>query len=190
MSRRNGKLWSVVSYLAAASALVMLVLSLLFWRRSHTIGDELTWYQQPTNLEIRSNAGLLMVTWGKLRSMEYPPRSGFHGSFWPFQRDVDTMTADLKGAARHRLFGFAFDHWVRESAGISVNSYVTVWPYWFISMFLAVVSTVGIGSILRRARLSHRLATGLCPACGYDLRASKERCPECGHAIMVRSRGK
>ena len=34
-----------------------------------------------------------------------------------------------------------------------------------------------------KKRMRHRLAAGLCPACGYDLRASTERCPECGREI-------
>ena len=33
---------------------------------------------------------------------------------------------------------------------------------------------------LRRARRVRRMRDGLCPECGYDVRASPEQCPECG----------
>ena len=34
----------------------------------------------------------------------------------------------------------------------------------------------------RRRRARARLVRGLCPDCGYDLRATPGRCPECGAA--------
>jgi hypothetical protein len=56
-----------------------------------------------------------------------------------------------------------------------------------ISVALALVGgtslLVGIVSGLLSIRREDRRDAGLCPGCGYDLRASKDRCPECGRAV-------
>ena len=52
-------------------------------------------------------------------------------------------------------------------------------PFWAVAAaFLSPPAYGVLGWRRRRARL--RLARGLCPECGYDLRATPGRCPECG----------
>jgi hypothetical protein len=51
---------------------------------------------------------------------------------------------------------------------------VTV-PCWFVVGMTALAPAVWL---LRRTRRRRR--AGRCPVCGYDLRATPERCPECG----------
>jgi hypothetical protein len=50
-------------------------------------------------------------------------------------------------------------------------------PYWFWVAAGAVLPSVWV---IRRRRARGRRAAGCCPACGYDLRATPDRCPECG----------
>ncbi len=54
-------------------------------------------------------------------------------------------------------------------------------PIWLPLLFALALPGWACGRLLRR-RL--RYAEGLCPQCGYDLRASPERCPECGRVVV------
>jgi hypothetical protein len=47
-------------------------------------------------------------------------------------------------------------------------------------LFLIVPPICKLPKTVRANRRNKRLEMGLCPACGYDLRASPDRCPECG----------
>jgi hypothetical protein len=50
-------------------------------------------------------------------------------------------------------------------------------PFWFLLLVTSILPALQWRNSVRRR---YRRATGLCPACGYDLRATPDRCPECG----------
>jgi len=61
--------------------------------------------------------------------------------------------------------------------GGSIDSRFVCVPAWALIWLAAVVPTVRLSRYLRRRR---RRIHGLCRSCGYDVRATPERCPECG----------
>jgi hypothetical protein len=73
------------------------------------------------------------------------------------------------------VFGFVCN-WSHGPAHGAVCRTATV-PFYALAAFAAIVPVVWARRRWRTRRHAH---AGLCPRCGYDLRATPGRCPECG----------
>jgi predicted RNA-binding Zn-ribbon protein involved in translation (DUF1610 family) len=69
------------------------------------------------------------------------------------------------------------------------GDHLWVWavPYYVVVLALSLPVALLVLQIMR-ARKAHRRAKGLCVTCGYDLRATPERCPECGDVQNLTTR--
>jgi hypothetical protein len=67
-------------------------------------------------------------------------------------------------------------------AGIEYGSFNSGWnvwlPWWLPTALLFIAPMLWTWRVWRNAR---RHTGGVCPICGYDLRATPDQCPECGH---------
>lgn len=128
-------------------------------------------------------------TFGVLRDWEHRSTAGI----WRMLRNNRNWDPSL-----HERFGFVygsgrFAHQVelpayrpsnQSSRGVSVDvKYILVaLPLWALFVLLAVLPACWAATRIRRRS---RSVAGCCPTCGYDLRASQDRCPECGTPIAA-----
>jgi hypothetical protein len=62
----------------------------------------------------------------------------------------------------------------------SANETLFWFPHWLVLGVMAVLPVLLWMKRIRSVRMQNRFAHGLCLVCGYDLRATPDRCPECG----------
>jgi len=106
---------------------------------------------------------------------------GFHAMSQPSSADDDPLwrVRNYRGG-RHWL-GFGYLHGVNQVPYFGewktrTTQYEVVLPYWALSLAFAIAPSWWLADKWRRSRRR----PGLCPLCGYDLRATPDRCPECG----------
>jgi hypothetical protein len=172
--------------LASAGGLV-LVLSLwiatmssaLVWRRS-------TAKQYfPPNAEARliDTVDRQIVVIGGGVVIESKEGMGVHGNF----RGLPSLTS-LEWFERSRSWSHyvsAWDEQFRFKYKDRHNLIIQL-PLWAIAIGLGILPGVQLVQLIRwRRRQRHIRLNKLCPDCGYDCRATPERCPECGKVLRA-----
>jgi hypothetical protein len=100
--------------------------------------------------------------------------SAIKESNWPGIRNGSLLTragfyVDTRRHVKSEYFSGLWDVWRTVMV-----------PTWFIVATCAVMPAIALRHWQRRRRAIRLAAAGRCISCGYDLRSSPERCPECG----------
>ena len=161
-----------LNFFATASVPVFFIAICLMWARSFYVEDYLSHYSRTSRIfsSIVSERGFLSVGRGPSGLVIAPG--------WDYRQEaIETPLYrwwDGPGGQSKRLL--AAEYWKSD---IEDQQWMIRVPYWIIGLAPAIASALLFLRFLQKRR---RRASGMCE-CGYDLRESPTRCPECGKTI-------
>jgi hypothetical protein len=178
----------MIRQMVAPLVAVLCVTVAVLWARSYRHADFVAVYGTAARLQgAASQAGGLILFHSNLRFEQEKP----------FHFDCGSVPAedfDVRGM----LFGGPGDAWSFAGLGVAQGDlplglgslpshYVAAAvPHWAAVALTLVPSVLWVRRTVRRRG---RLRRGQCGECGYDLRSTPDRCPECGAAARSRRIG-
>ena len=161
----------VFTMCSALSPLLCVAVCVL-WVRSYWVSDSFIWSRHPRGMFVVSADGEFRL--------EHTRAVDDFGANLPGGFKHRTERADGSGAYPDRIPGewLHFQRWgFVFVTGVRWDTYhhAVFLPAWFLVALLVALPAVKVGGVVRRLRGA---SAGRCPSCGYDLRASPERCPE------------
>jgi hypothetical protein len=172
--------------LVTAQSLLLCVLSTALWVRSYSVRDQWSyrWREVKSDHDTfgaygRTSLGgqVWIGYWWQDNTYLRRPHEGFTADTW--------RVGSVHQQGRHfdrpvgvdpRAWRFGFGSiWYVQAANGECSIIV---PHWL----LLGISAAPAASVVARRRWSRRRPEVPCPRCGYDLRATPGRCPECGTA--------
>ena len=192
-------LWSVRNSYRVASRLILAISTMVtiaacaLWVRSSQGGD--MWSRASLDRDksgfsstaLESSDGCFAIHWTHQRAYDATTRERFHNAvnsgtfdYWDWRRGPG-LWSDV-----YYYGQFQFKRW---DGGPGLTGTTVIAPYWSIAGLFAVPTVVwmgvGAGRAFGRMRARRRSLTGRCANCGYDLRATPDRCPECGRIALL-----
>jgi hypothetical protein len=183
MSRRLLNLLTAISLLGCVAVGVVWVRS--YWRsdmlRVRRVGPAPDGGVRCSQVTIGWRAAVIYI--GRQRwTQEGPPDDGAGVSVGSWPAGPGSWDAGFNpGAIRRQLGRLA---WVEDPPSGSTRVTFLTLPAW---PLVALLAALPAARLYRRTR--RRRGAGLCAACGYDLRATPDRCPECGCGTTVPAGG-
>jgi hypothetical protein len=196
--RRPGARWPRYLRIACGVACVALaVLTAVSWHRSRRVGEwvDCEWLdaRQASRLFLRLGTGPAGRLGAVLSYRKFPPEVAPGLAAHPattFGYDAHVPVLTLTGGGQRRYTAFNVERTITHRPDHAIEAYyVFSVPHWFVCTPATAIGAYYLGPSLRR--LAHRTgeyaaarrrSLGHCPVCGYDLRATPDRCPECGAA--------
>jgi hypothetical protein len=170
----NGLAVLSVAFCVAASAM---------WIRSYLELDDISYSSKWHVHNFSSHRGRAFIQWGwstedMLERASAPYRDG--GWVWDTAPSGATLGVEPRSRG-WKLGGFDCFLWQsRRTNSVgqpAAGEFVLIIPWWFL---IVVAALLPIGWLNSACRGKRRARFGQCLYCGYDLRATPDRCPECG----------
>ncbi len=193
MKRLARILLRTIGHALAAISLLLLIATTILWMRGRTMGETFifrgTTGGPPWTLrfvQVWSCDGGLRFLIGRMDNDQWPPFSQTAGVPDPFYSH-GTYDPGPKPYPINRFEGRAwtqggFEFFKRDYAIPGYGDWqrsVTA-PCWFFILILTIAPLLQLRQLKRAMIRRRRRKHGLCQVCGYDLRATPDRCPECG----------
>ena len=159
------------------ASLVVCLLSIAVQVRSGFRWDSCSWMSDGSSgiyrtVGITSWQGSIEIMYGWASKFRLgPPKAG-----------LSWHTGHYGGSIGLRVGGWFDLSWHPANFGANGQGQGTTMTFSIWPITLATGATF-LAGWHRRRQAARRAAVGYCSKCGYDLRASKERCPECGTTI-------
>jgi hypothetical protein len=171
----------ILRHTATLLCLLLSIATVALWIRSHTDLDDLERFPDPRHYWIvRSAEGRLFL-------------QDTHAAtpFWsdaPRTRYTTGELTRLKYAnlpLRYQAAGFGYGYHADLSPlpRTTITAHVYQVPHAFPALLFALPPAFWLRGYFRTRTRRVRRSANACERCGYDLRATPDRCPECGAAV-------